>query len=255
MQESFLEYTKDLRLLDMKMLEKLTDYYIEKLKLKKVISDIKFINNKGTHYDPYDCYLMINLFQLYDFATSRNNTYGEESKEFETYFSNLDLLYYLLHEIVHAKQMNIINRNEASCDLIRNTLKEGYDRLKYRELYKFYHDYFVIEHNANTLANIYAHEFSKDLDSFGFDYHALQQYLKMAYTKPKDVILSPVERESAIVQMPINKTKILNSDDYKYLTEYEKVIYGLPINDKTYEKIKQIGYKKTDNIEKHINGR
>jgi hypothetical protein len=255
MQEKFLEYTKDLRLLDMKMLEKFTDYYVEKLKLKKVVSDIQFVNNGCTCYNQYDGYLIINLYQLYDFAISGNNTYGEESKEFEIYFSNLDLLSYLLHEIMHAKQMNIITRNEPSCDLVRKALCEGYDRLKYSDLYKFYHDYFLIEHHANTLANIYTHEFSRDLDSFGFDYHALKHYLKIAYTKPKNVILSPIERESAIVQKPLDKTKILNSDDYKYLTEFEKVIYGLPIGDKTYEKIKQIGYKKTDNIEKHINGR
>jgi hypothetical protein len=116
------------------------------------------------------------------------------------------------------KQQNIIKKNEIANELIVDALKKSFRRTYfYNKLYEEFHDYFVIEYNANVESQLMLKEFLEKLD-LEYNPYRLQLFLESGYNN-----VCPQERESNLLN---KKYKIKNLNE---LSEFEKIIYGFPI--------------------------
>lgn len=216
-EEKFLEYINLCKKLDYSFCEEIIEYYINILNLKTV-NNITFDNNDRTYYEPLRKKINLNINELHKIANFHN--YGIPSMHMQTLYINSELLGYLLHEIVHAKQKNIVNRNEKANELIISILKKSFRRAHfYKKIYEEFHDCFVIEHNANVESQLMVKDFLDKLN-LEFNPYQLNFFLNYGYNT-----ISPVEREANLVKQ---QYKTINLDS---LSDYEKIIYGFPIEE------------------------
>lgn len=214
-EEKFLEYIYLCKKIDYSFYEELFDYYVKSLNLKTV-NNLIFNNNEKTYYEAFSKTINLNINELYSNASF--NSYTVACMHKQILYINTELLAYLLHEIVHAKQKNITKGNEDANKVIVDVLKKSYKRAYlHKRLYEEFHDYFVIEHNANVEAQFMVKEFLEKLD-LEYNPYQLNHFLNMGYNG-----LSPVEREANLVK------KNYKNIDFQKLSDYEKIIYGFPI--------------------------
>ena len=158
----------------------------------------------------------------------------------DSYCVNYEMIFYLLHEISHSLQTKIIYENKQK--LLASIYEDSYDRIKYfYNLYQTYHDDFLIEYNADLNGLIEASNFMRKLKNYaGDDYELINYILKNGYQKNNKLIISPVQKESIIVDEKFNYKNIINNKDYKKMNNYQKVLHGLPIEVNTFNKFDDI---------------
>lgn len=253
MQEEFMKYANDKKLLDERIYEKFTEYYIKKLKLEKVVKAIEFETEMVSHYNPYTSSVVLNLEQLYNYAIQRCFGHGGKDQKEIAYFINAELLFYLLHEITHGKQINIIDKREPSNELIINSLAESYDRLQYQKIYNRFHDYYVIEHNANVEGQFLLNDFLLNIkEGYGFDLGPLYYYLTLAYEPCKNFVLSPIEKENMLFYIKLKVEEFIKNEDYRKMSEYDKIRYGFPVKAETFDKINNVAENKVKNYKTYF---
>lgn len=245
MQEEFMKYVNDKKLLDERIYEKFTEYFVKKMKLDKVVTKIDFDNDIFSHYNQFEKKIVLNLDQIYDYAIGRSFINGKKDVKENVYFINSELLFYLLHELTHGKQINIIEKREQSNELIIKALEDSYDRLQFQKLYNRFHDYYLIEHHANTEGQFMLSEFLYGLDDgYGFDVGPLYYYLTLAYEEYNKHVLSPLEKENMMFFIRLKIDEFMKKEEYLKMKEYDKIIFGFPVKEDTYEKINDVAYNK-----------
>lgn len=214
-EQKFLDYISLCKAIDYHFYEELFDYYVKSLNLKTV-NKLTFDTSDKTYYQPSKKTININLNELYEYALFNN--YSVVCRYKQILYINSELLAYLFHELIHAKQQNIIKKNEIANELIVDALKKSFRRAYfYNKLYEEFHDYFVIEYNANVESQLMLKEFLDKLD-LEYNPYRLQLYLENGYNN-----ICPQERESNLLN---KKYKIKNLNQ---VSEFEKIIYGFPI--------------------------
>jgi hypothetical protein len=177
----------------------------------------------------------------------------KDGKE-NVYFINSELLFYFFHELTHSKQINIIEKREPGNDLIINALIDSYDRLQFQGLYNRFHDHYLIEHHANTEGQFMLNEFLQGLEKgYGFDVDPLSYYLTLAYFKHNNKLLSPIEKENLMFYIRMRIDEFMQNKDYLMMNEYDKIRFGFPISDNTFEKINDVENVKVKNYKKYFN--
>lgn len=209
----------------------LADYFLNKMNLKKYVKNINFDNSYCSFYDNETFEINLNYNHMIEYAISNYS---------DSYCINYEMIFYLLHEISHSLQTKIIY--ESKQKLLASIYEDSYDRIKYfYDLYQTYHDDFLIEYNADLNGLIEASNFMRKLKNYaGDDYELINYILKNGYQKNNKLIISPVQKESIIVDEQFNYKEIINNKDYKKMNNYQKVLHGLPIEENTFNKFDDI---------------
>lgn len=105
-----------------------------------------------------------------------------------------------------------------------------------KNLYKKYHDFFPYEYNANLEGLLKLIEFEKKAGLIDNSYQTKNIYIFLL----KSYIVNPFGPKSPLET--INELKDIKTDlnAYKVLSEYERILYGLPVENETLEKILKI---------------
>ena len=165
---------------------------------------------------------------------------------------NLFILDTLYHELVHIKQFDVIYKRSSINEEIDKLLYELYIYLckdESKEIYDNNHDMFLLEHNANLTAGILTDNFVTNaiFEEKGIKlpniYELFYYYINKSYGKNL---------------IPLNEYNLLTNENIKPikgLDTYNKIIYGMPINELEYEKVKKIEYAKVNHkyIKEYLN--
>lgn len=220
-EEKFLEYLYLCKKIDYNFYEELFEYYIKYLNLKTV-NNIIFNNNEKSYYEFNKKTINLNLNELYSIVLF--DSYTINSSYDQILYINSQLLAYLLHEIIHAKQKNIVKGYENANKIVIDALKKSFKRAYFhKKIYEEFHDYFIIEYNANIESQLMVKDFLNNLN-LEYNLYHLNQILKYGYN-----VISPIEREYKLLNKDLNIEKIENDKDFQKLSDNEKIIYGFPI--------------------------
>jgi hypothetical protein len=154
---------------------------------------------------------------------------------------NLTIIQMIYHELVHAIQYDIIDgyrdANFDIADLLDNSFYNAHSN---RELYYKYHDLFLTEFNANMESAFLTDEFYDKVIKkvMKIDNPYLDESIKI-YLSNGYYIDSPLDKYNKLTKQKLNPAKGLNT--------YEKIIYGMPINNNEYEKVKKLAIVKKEN--------
>lgn len=236
------------QLLTKQDMELLIEYFVNQYKLNKEVRDVDFITNYGTYYDTDYDKINLNYNQLKEYATYNFKCF-EKDPELFYFFSNYELVYYLLHEIMHAKQINIIRNNQG---LLKDIYEDSYNYInEFYNIYRKKHDEFLLEYNANVEGLIECYKFMISLENcLGYDIYSIYNLINEGYYKKKKNIISLIENESIMINEPFHYKKLISNSDYKNMNNLDKILNGLPIDLENYNKIEQIKEMKTLKLER-----
>lgn len=184
------------------------------------------------------------IYDLLNFYNIKDYINGEQLTKI-----NLAMVRMLYHEIVHAKQYDIIDgyrdANYEIADLLDNSF---YYAHTYRDLYNKYHDLFLTEFNANMesafMADLFYDRIIKKAMNVNNPYldQSISMYLSQGY-----YIDSPLDKFNKLTKQKLNPAEGLET--------YDKIIYGMPINTTEYEKVKKLMVAKSQNknIKEYLN--
>ena len=253
--------------------------YINILGYQSYVSNI-VVHNNGTSFAVYtaDHTLSIRYMTIIEYAKKR---YGinEIKTIYDAININNEIIKVLFHELTHIKQkidMNNKNINPLIKDVISayklfkdkqikvdnnvhiynkiKLLKDGGFKLEKldvvnneKNLYKKYHDFFPYEYNANLEGLLNLIEFEKKAGLINNDYQTKNLYLFLltSYITNPFGVKSPQE---TIYEL---KGEKLDVSKYECLTNYERILYGLPINNQTYQKIMDLRKEKQINFKEY----
>ena len=254
--------------------------YINILGYQSYVFDIR-VYDRGTSFAVYtaDRALSIRYITIIEYAKQK---YG--IKEIRTIYDainiNNEIIKVLFHELTHIKQkisMQDKNLNPLIKDVISSykvakdkqiyvdnnvhiynnikLLKDGGFKIekvnvdnKEKNLYKKYHDFFPYEYNANLEGLLNLIEFEKKANIIDNSYQTKNIYIMLL----SSYIANPFGPKSPLETL--NELKNLKTDlnAYKVLTEYERILYGLPIENETINKIFKIKDLKTIEFDKYF---
>lgn len=229
--------------------------YIEKNNLNKSLNKIKYVNNNeigvgcSAGYDVNSKILLIDYEQIIQICLE---LYGMDSKNISIPIINLFILDTLYHELVHIKQFDVIYKRSSINEEVDKFLYKLYTYLckdEAKEIYDNNHDIFLLEHNANLTAGILTDNFVTNaiFEEKGIKlsniYELFYYYVNKSYGKNL---------------IPLNEYNLLTNENIKPiegLDTYNKIMYGMPINELEYEKVKKIEYAKVTHkyIKEYLN--
>ena len=155
---------------------------------------------------------------------------------------NNSILATVIHELTHAEQKKIIIEKTADPRIIE-VLRTSYsDRDKQRDVYKKFHDLFIIEYNANLNGTFKMIEYMNELGIVNKKAYAtyIHNLLMNFYVFDELGVMAPIEKYEIIAHQKYEQ----EHEKYAHLSEFEKIVYGLPIEAKTYQKIHDLRKKK-----------
>ena len=252
--------------------------YINILGYQKYVSNI-YVYDRGTSFAVYTANnaLSIRYMTIVDYA---KNKYG--IKEINTIYDainiNNEIIKVLFHELTHIKQKidmqnkdlnplikDVISSYKLSKDKQINVesnvhiynkitlIKDGFKLEKLdvvnneKNIYKKYHDFFPYEYNANLEGLLNLIEFEKKAGLINNDYQTKNIYLHLLAS----YITNPFGVKSPLETITELKGETLDTSKYDCLTDYERILYGLPINNRTYQKIMDLRKEKQINFKEY----
>ena len=228
------------------------DEYVRANKLESFIKKVYFVNENDFDYTAFynqeKLYLVFVMNKIYENAITNYNYVSNSININFNSFYNYYLLVSLFHELKHVMQykkmflgfkdnfLTIYNEDEI--------LKNIYDDKK---LYFTYHDLFPREREANIFS------ISETLKYFCMLKRGLvsKEELKYYQLHYVNTLLSGYDRNLFNIKSPFEKlvklgnvNKLMQIDDINevYLTLYNRVLLGLPISKKEYDRIFQLYY-------------
>jgi len=228
------------------------------LDLDEYVKDIYFNDSNrgkiGGTYNLYEKKIVINRY---------NYTFTKDP----TLYYNLVYFQTLFHELTHADQFKFLsyckNEEPTNKDRVRKNALSISIVCKKNLNYRFKHDLFPVEHEANYhglrlsisfLADLLPTHYIEELkESIDYDYkltklllNGYNDYFFRGMTSPIEHILN-----KNIYDCP---TIIENVLDDHFLNAYEKMILGLPINRNIYSSICNMANNKTphDEVTKYL---
>lgn len=163
---------------------------------------------------------------------------------------NLDLLFYVFHEIEHVNQIKYINNGENKT--LKDILVLGFDEqmlscLNKDDKYSRFHDAYIHEYNANVLAAMKLSDYVDKIEAYKYAKEILYKHFCYGYYQRPDGLTCPTKEFLTLVEKDKEMPKDNNFD------EYTKVAYGLPVDEVTYEKIKQIDTNEITSFKQYFN--
>lgn len=192
-------------------------YIVECLKINKEIKDITFENKLSCsgYYDNYNKRLMLNFDEMLKF-------YNLEIIDKSTLL--IEFLTALFHEITHANQYKVLNYDTNNLISIMKSISLELKSLTNDDIKL--HNFFPDEREANIISNkiIYTFWKNNDLENLEFINSNFIYYLTNGYSKKQ---ISPM----TILKNRIYNFNISEKIDINKISIYDKLIYGLSIND------------------------
>jgi hypothetical protein len=230
------------------IIDKLIEYY----DIKNYIKNIK-ISNDVKLYGYYnslskELYINRNLIISDSFKKNRLDIMNMSRSSYLKV--NFDILFNLFHEIEHINQIKYIN--EGTNSAIKEALILGYDeqllsKLSNSDKYYKFHDMYIHEYNANVLAAMKINDFIMNDESKKYSKDVLfKQFCYGYYIRP-DGITCPLKE----YLKTIDKDKNINLENN--ISEYDKVAYGLLIDELTYNKIKLLDKNEITTYKEYFN--
>lgn len=262
MQEELMDCYNNRKLINKDFIEYFIFHYVDILGLNQVVKDICFSRSPDTlvSYSPRHLSIII----------SRNNTFNrmliskgkrvEELTDIELLIMCIRFLEMLFHELTHAKQEIIIRSLQETNPLIKQILLEDAHIFRWQNhLYDRHYDDFITEYNAEIM--------SKVMTSYFFnDYPLLQEVSNInineeIYKMVKKYYLRneknsyPIIRFKQITSKIFCEDDIINMEGFNNLTEFEKIKYGIPLDDITMDKLEEMPKVKIKNFGEYFNKR
>lgn len=232
----------------MEIIERLINYYNIKdyVNETKISDEIKLYG----YYNSLNKELCINrnLIVSDSFRKNRINIMNMSKKNYLQI--NLDILFNVFHEIEHINQIKYIT--EEKNDVIKEALILGFDeqllaKLSNSDKYYKFHDMFMHEYNANVLAAMKINDFIMNEESNKYSKDVLFKQFCYGYYLRPDGLTCPLKE----YLKTINKDK--NIEICNDINEYNKVAYGLLVDELTYEKIKSLEKNKVNTYKEYFN--
>ena len=262
MQEELMDCYENKRLISKDFIEYFIFHYVDILQLNEVVKAISFSRSPDTLVSYSPKHLSITI--------SRNNTFNrmliskekriEEITDMELLIMCIRFLEMLFHELAHAKQEMIIRSLEDTNPLIKQILLEDAHIFRWQNhLYDRYYDDFITEYNAEIM--------SKVMISYFFnDYPPLQQISKLNineeiykmirnYYNKDGKINNPIIRFKQITSNNFSEDDIIRMEGFNSLTKFEKIKYGMPLDEITKNKLEEIPKVKIKNFGEYFNNR
>jgi hypothetical protein len=243
MKETFNKYLKEKELLDKQFIEKYIKDYIWKNSLDDELQCIqienKAFNLKLTNIEfkedyAYYCYDYRTMFlYLNDIYSDLINRLNINEVSYENILKlNMAILTIINHELIHAKQFSIMNNSLNY--VLKKTLTESYEHASNNyDNYLKNHDKYIHEYNANILSQIEVYNFLANPD-FNFIYSSVIKDYLNGYLKG-DI---PINNFYKMIKCELPKFVELRG--FNNLSNFDKLMYGFDVDEKTKERIKTL---------------
>lgn len=240
------------KILTEKDIKSVIDELIQYYNISDYVKDVKFPNNIQLYgyYNITDQIININsnLIITDSIRKNRINIMNISKKDYLKI--NLDILFHIFHEIEHVNQIKYINDNPDN--IIRQTLILGFDeqllsKLSNSDKYVKHHDIYTHEYNANVAAAMKINDFIMNEEANNYSKKVLFKQFCYGYYLRPDGLTCPLKE----YLKTINKDKdILVPTD---ISEYGQVVYGLPIDETTFQKIKSLESTQVNTYKEYFN--
>lgn len=258
MENLFLDYINSNRIIDKDFITKLIlDYKEKNPELEAKLRKFEFVGKEMgfSAYNPW-IYTMYIYYPGLINETNAIDEFTKLNKEFIKKLS-LEMMMIVYHEITHAKQEILGSKHDKYHNFITKDISLGnrlLDDNRYFRILLTMHNLMPNEYNANFEALILQLNFQKKLNEITkneiYDLKLLKEGVLGYYSKHEDKIISPIELFYTKINYPFSINNYLDNEVYQSLSEYDKIRYGLPINEETYNKIKTLN---TPEVERHFN--
>lgn len=229
---------------------------ITKDELIDFMVDYIFENNLDNYVDGITMKTGYNSYGMFfRYKKSININYDKLIIYLMNYFKNFNEKYYYaintsiittaIHELKHVEQLKITREFLKDPKIIK-ILKESYIKTN-TPLYKTNHDDFIIEYNADIAAQfelidiLEKQNINRLIDTTEFLYYTLMN----KFINRKEGVLSPLEYFLKL-DNEFNYSNVY-SEQFSNISELDKILYGLPLEGKNYQKILEL------RKQKHIN--
>lgn len=245
----------DNQVLPISFIDNFINDYTLKNNLNKSLNNVKYVNNNelgvgcAAGYDASSKTLLIDYEQMIRICLE---LYGMDSKNISLPTINLFILDNLYHELVHVKQFDVIYKKSSISPEIDNFLYELYIYLckeESKEIYDNNHDKFLLEHNANLTAGILTDNFVTN---------AIFEVKGIKLPNIYELFYYYVNKSYGQDLVPLYEYNLLTNDNIKPISgldTYNKILYGMPLNEVEQNKVKKIEYAKVNHkyIKEYLN--
>ena len=216
-----------------------------------LVTKIDLDNNKNLmgYYNAKTKELFINHNLIVTTAFRKNHINIMNITKNDIQKINLDILFYVFHEVEHINQINYINKGENKT--LKDILILGFDEqmvstLNKDEKYYRFHDAYIHEYNANILAAMKLSDYVDKIEAFKYAKEILYKHFCYGYYQRPDGLTCPTQEFLTLVDKKNDMPKENN------FNEYTKVAYGLPVDEITYEKIKKLNSSDITNFKEYF---
>jgi len=238
--------------------------YVRVYNLESFVKNVYFVNEPNFNYSAFynqdNLYLAFVMNKIYENAISNYNCVCDSVNVKFNNFYNFSLLTSLFHELKHIiqyKKMFLGDKdNYLKIYEIDEILRKGNSN---RDLYIKYHDLFPCEREANIFAVSETLKYFSILKRGIVNKEELRYY-QLYYV---NLLLSSYDRNLFNIKSPFEKlVKFGNNDklaqvdmiDEVYLSLYNRLLLGLPISKKEYDRISNLYYCiKDDELSPYVN--
>lgn|SRR5574344_501528 len=207
--------------------------YVINNQLRYYARDIYFdeIDAKGM-YDSSAKKIIINTPYLFNVAKNDMSINLVRTKLIEPTILALHVLYHELDHAMQAKEIDLYPNRLTSQILYESLLIAG----EKPNMYDKYHDYFPAEHRADVRGCIILQQIIKG-NSYLERYNPYSYMIK-DYSFKGGKIVSPYRKYCEKTSTIIRNNAIYNSKNEDKITNYDKLILGLPISSEVYNECK-----------------
>lgn len=261
------------KFLDKKYIQEIIKTYIITNNLNSIVRNVK-IDTYGNSLAVFmNDTLIIRYNSILDYVKKCHNYNPKNASKYSYIDINNEILSIIFHELTHVEQKKCIIEKTKD-KIIREYLKEGFlmpsrkitfekgllpmyelvtgnNSFHLKEIknankepnsfYQKYHSFIPIEYNANLEGLLKTIDFTDDIGLINNKYQKsnIYKYLLTYYIVNPFGCKSPVETVNDLRSIETNR------DDFKNISELDKVLYGLPIENETYQKIMEIPKQKS----------
>lgn len=262
MQEELMDCYNNKKLISKDFIGYFIFNYVDILELNEVVKAISFSRSPDTLVAYSPKHLSITI--------SRNNTFNrmliakekriEQLTEIEVLIMCIRFLEMLFHELTHAKQEMIIRSIKETNPLIRQILLEDAHIFRWQNhLYDRFYDDFITEYNAKIMSKVMISYFLNDYPSLkeNSKLNINEELYKMVknYYNKDGKINYPIIRFKQISSNNFCEDDIIRMEGFNSLTKFEKIKYGMPLDDITIDKLEEIPKVKIKNFGEYFNKR
>lgn len=242
----FNEFNKQGKILNIDFIRRYVNYLTGIYDAKDYVSKVRtgiLPQNIFASYAPELHRIVISLENIISGVENLESTRRKNFSKEQIEMLNVELIFAISHECIHAVQMMLIETygNKTTASAI---FSDCFDiSVNNYDLYKKSYAYIPIEVNANILGKLMAVRFVNRLvsDKTAIENNTIiiNEILDII-TNSKNQVYSPTKRFYKIIKDQDRYEEIRSKDN---LTDYQKLILGLPISNEYVSKLSSVGNK------------